>query len=246
MPTERSRSFGSVAELYDRYRPSPPAQLADELGPIEGRDVLEIAAGTGLVTRFLLGLGANVTIVEPDDQMRAVLERRSPQVTSIRASAEELPFEDATFDEVVVSSAWHWFTQPDATQEIARVLRDDGRLVVLANTFNEGHEWFAKLAQLRRSSPDLSGPAHRERVSSSLLAGPFGEERRFSIDWTWRRTIEEVVQLFHTYSGVITRPESERRQLEQVVRAEVSAMAPGGSINVPMVLRGVVARRLAR
>jgi SAM-dependent methyltransferase len=246
MPTQRSRSFGSVAELYDRYRPSPPAQLADELGPIEGRDVLEIAAGTGLVTRFLLGLGARVSVVEPDDQMRAVLERRSPQVTSISATAEALPFEDATFDEVVVSSAWHWFTQPDASDEIARVLRDAGRLVVLTNTFNEGHEWFAKLAQLRRQSADLSGPAHRERVATSLLNGAFGDERHFSVEWTWRRTNEEVVQLFHTYSGVITRPENERRALEQVVRAEVSAMAPSGSINVPMVLRGVVAGRLER
>jgi SAM-dependent methyltransferase len=245
MPSHRSRSFGSVAELYDRYRPAPPAQLAAELGPLEGRDVLEIGAGTGLVTRFLLGLGARVTAVEPDDQMRAVLERRSPQATAIRATAEELPLDDASFDEVVVSSAWHWFTQPEATVEIARVLRDGGRLVVLTNSFNPGHEWFAKLAELRRPS-ERPERARRDRGAAGIFAGPFADETRFAVEWTWTRTNEEVVQLFHTYSGVITRPAPERQQLEQVVRDELTRMAPGGSLDVPMVLRGVVARRLER
>jgi len=45
---------------------------------------------------------------------------------------------------------------------------------------------------------------------------------------------------------VITRPAPERQQLEQVVRDELTRMAPGGSLDVPMVLRGVVARRLER
>jgi SAM-dependent methyltransferase len=234
----RSRSFGSVAELYDRYRPSPPAELAGELGPLEGRDVLEIAAGTGLVTRFLLGLGARVTVAEPDDQMRAVLERRSPEVTSISATAEALPFADASFDEVVVSSAWHWFAQPAATIEIARVLRDAGRLVVLTNSLSPDHESFAQLAKLRRPSESPQ--------SDRILEGPFVNESRFVVEWSWARTHEEVAQLFRTYSGVITRPEPQRLQLEQVVRDELERMAPNGSIDVPMVLSGEVATRLAR
>ena len=245
MASHRSRSFGSVAELYDRYRPAPPDELAAQLGPLEGRDVLEIAAGTGLVTRFLFGRGARMTVVEPDDQMRAVLERRSPEVKSIRASAEVLPFDDASFDEVVVSSAWHWFAQPVATIEIARVLRDGGRLAVLTNSFNEGHEWFAKLAQLRRPTrrPEL---ARGDRLGAAIFEGPFAEESTFAVEWTWARTNEQVVQLFYTYSGVITRPAEERQHVEQVLRAELARIAPDGSLDVPMVLGGVVAKRLAR
>ena len=60
--------------------------------------------------------GRNVTAVEPDDAMRAVLERRSPDVRALAASAEALPFDDANFDAVLVSSAWHWFEQPARDQ----------------------------------------------------------------------------------------------------------------------------------
>ena len=115
----RGLSFGTVAEQYDALRPSPPPEAAEVLGDVRGLDVLEVAAGTGLWTRFLLELGARVTIVEPDDDMRAVLLGQSPQVTAWRASAEALPFTDATFDAVLVGSAWHWFEQPAATNEMA-------------------------------------------------------------------------------------------------------------------------------
>ncbi|MDE3065692.1 MAG: class I SAM-dependent methyltransferase, partial [Acidobacteriota bacterium] len=136
---ERARSFGSVAELYDRYRPSPPEEAAALLGPLAGRDVVEVAAGTGIVTRFLLSLGASVTAVEPDDQMRAVLARRTPGVRAVAGTAEDLPLPDSCADVVVTSSAWHWFAQPAASEEFARVLRDAGRLLILGNGLVRRH-----------------------------------------------------------------------------------------------------------
>ena len=87
----RGLRFGAVAELYDRYRPSPPDEASELFGDLTGRDVLEVAAGTGLWTRFLLDLGASMTIVEPDDEMRSVLERRSPSVRSLAGKAETCP-----------------------------------------------------------------------------------------------------------------------------------------------------------
>src|SRR5665213_3734438 len=101
MAPRRAYSFGFVAEQYDAFRPAPPRALADVVGSLQGLDVLEIAAGTGLVTRFLLSLGATMTVVEPDDDMRAVLVRKGPRVTASRGVAEALPFDDASFDLVV-------------------------------------------------------------------------------------------------------------------------------------------------
>ena len=246
MNQERARSFGSIAELYNRYRPSPPPALADLLGPLEGLDVLEIAAGTGLVTRFLAERGARVTALEPDDAMRAVLEDRTPGVVAFRGVAEDLPFADASFDVVVASSAWHWFSQPTATDEIARVLRDRGRVVVLGNGFDRQHGWLEDLGALREPTDQSFGARRAHEAKEDLAVGPFDDLVDIEIDWTWRRTPEELSLLFRTYSGVITRPADEQDQLTATVRAALEALARDGVIVTPMALRGVLATRRVR
>jgi ubiquinone/menaquinone biosynthesis C-methylase UbiE len=151
---KRGLTFGSVAQQYDEFRPGPPATAAELFGDISGTDVLEVGAGTGKWTRFLVELGAVVTVVEPDDDMRAVLVRRSPNVRALQGAAERLPVDEGSFDTVLVSSAWHWFEQPDATNEMARVLRDHGRLAVLWNGFSRDVAWIASLAELRERPND--------------------------------------------------------------------------------------------
>jgi SAM-dependent methyltransferase len=238
----RAQSFGAVAELYDQYRPPPPEEAASLLGDLHGLDVLEVAAGTGIWSRFLLGLGATLTVVEPDDQMRAVLVRRSPEVHALVGTAESLPVEDASFDVVSVSSAWHWFQQPDATIEMARVLRDGGRLFVQWNGFGRDVEWVNELSKLR----DQSVRRRSWRAAELSDAGLFHDVRDFSIDWTWRRTIEELVQHFGTYSGVIARTDEERQRLRERVEAHLAAVTTDGVVDVPMTLRGTVAVRSVR
>ena len=152
----RGLKFGTVAEQYDRYRPSPPDTAADLLGDIRGHDVLEVGAGTGKLTRFLLELGAQMSIIEPDDDMRKVLVRQSPEVTVLSGRAESVPVADASFDAIISSSAWHWFTQPDATNEFARVLRDNGMLYVWWNGFSRDVPWMAELTQMRERDDDVN------------------------------------------------------------------------------------------
>ena len=78
-----------------------------------------------------------VTVVEPDDDMRAVLERRSPEVTALAGRGRErCRSTTRRSTRSLVSSAWHWFEQPAATNEMARVLRDGGPLFVLWNGFS--------------------------------------------------------------------------------------------------------------
>jgi SAM-dependent methyltransferase len=245
MSENRARSFGAVAELYDRFRPAPPAGAASLLGDLHGLKVLEVAAGTGLWSRFLVELGADLTIVEPDDHMRAVLERRSPRIHALVGTAESLPVADASFDVVVISSAWHWFQQPEATNEMARVLRDSGRLFVLWNGFSRDVAWVQELTKLRS---DAGGPKIRPRgwTAAELSGGFFGDVTEFSVDWQWRRTTEELVSLFGTYSGVIIRSDDERATIDRTVRRRVENVAVDGVLGVPMTLRGTVATRLAR
>jgi SAM-dependent methyltransferase len=245
MSDQRAQSFGAIAELYDRYRPTPPRGAASLLGDLHGLNVLEVAAGTGIWSRFLLELGATLTIVEPDEKMRAVLERRSPQVRSLVGTAESLPVGDASFDVVVISSAWHWFRQPEATNEMARVLVDDGRLFVLWNGFSRDVAWVDELTKLRDSH---RGPSMRPRSwrASEVDSGLFRDVTELSLNWPWRRTTDEVVSLFGTYSGDIIRSDEERAKTREFLRARLEAVSVEGIIDVPMTLRGTKATRLAR
>lgn len=105
--------------------------LADAAG-----DVLEVGAGTGLnLPRYGTAV-ERLTLTEPDPSMLRRLERAAAQselnTTVLRAPAEDLPFEDATFDTVVCALVLCGVSdQPRAVREMRRVLKPDGRLLLL-------------------------------------------------------------------------------------------------------------------
>jgi SAM-dependent methyltransferase len=241
----RGLKFGTVAEQYDRFRPSPPASAADLVGDLRGRDVLEVGAGTGKLTRFLLGLGANVSVIEPDDDMRNVLVRRSPEVTVLSGRAESVPVDDASFDVVISSSVWHWLTQPDATNELARVMRDNGMLHVWWNGFSRDVPWMAELTKMRERDDDVNRRPRGWRAELDPN-GPFIDARDFVLDWEFPRTADEVVGYFGTYSGTIVAGDDFQRALEARVRGRLFELFGDGDVVLPMTLRGTIARRRPR
>jgi SAM-dependent methyltransferase len=241
----RGLKFGTVAENYDLYRPGPPEAAQELAGDLRGLDVLEVGAGTGKLTRYLLELGAKVSVIEPDEDMRKVLTRRSPDVHVLLGQAESVPAGDASFDAVFSSSAWHWFTQPDATIELARVLRDNGTLQVWWNGFSRDVPWMVELTKLREREDDVN-KRPRGWHARFALDGPFVDEQDFSIDWVWPRTVDEVVANFATYSGAIIRSEADQRDLSEKVRALLVESFGDNVIELPMTLRGTTARRRPR
>jgi SAM-dependent methyltransferase len=127
--SELRLSFGRVAETYDRVRPPYSQVLLDrarealELDP--SARVLDLAAGTGRLTRELRRRFADVVAVEPDERMRAV------HGSALEGSAEAIPLEDASVDAVFVGEAFHWFDPAAAIPEVARVLRPRGGLATI-------------------------------------------------------------------------------------------------------------------
>ncbi len=134
-------AFESSAASYERGRPGYPAEavalLARELGIGPGARVLDLACGTGKLTRQLLESGASVIGMEPLPAMRAEFAVVLPDVELLDGSAEAIGLPDASIDVVTVAQAFHWFDPPKALAEIARVLRPGGGLAALWNEADE-------------------------------------------------------------------------------------------------------------
>jgi len=241
----RGLKFGTVAEQYDTFRPDTPEGAVLYSGDLTGKRVLDVGAGTGKLTRFLLRHGAIVSVIEPDEDMRKILTRRSPEVGVLLGSAESVPAEDASFDAVFSSSAWHWFTQPEATNEFARVLRDNGALHVWWNGASRDVPWVRELTAMRER-PNDTGRRPRGWTAEIDPDGPFIDAENFQLDWMWPRTIDEIVGSFATYSGAIIQGEEAQGELQERVRQRLIEEFRESPIEMPMTLRGTNARRRTR
>jgi ubiquinone/menaquinone biosynthesis C-methylase UbiE len=128
------------AALYDTVgKSSENAGMRDErhelLAGAEGATI-EIGAGTGLNLEHYPDAVTRLVLVEPEEHMRRRLSRRLEGLCRsaeiVEASAEDLPFPDATFDTAVITLVLCSVPSQDAAlAEIARVLKPDGRLLFL-------------------------------------------------------------------------------------------------------------------
>jgi SAM-dependent methyltransferase len=228
---EFARSFGSVASLYDAARPDYPPEALDRpieaLGLAADAGVVDLAAGTGKLTRRLGEHFAGVVAIEPDDRMRSVLEA-SVRTAAVRAgAADAIPLGDATADAVFVGDAFHWFATAAAVAEIARVLRPGGGLVLLWNDWWTSEPGLPEEAQ--RSFDEIWARTGRADAQAELDewrrafdASPFADLEEARIGWELELTAERFVSLLLTPSGMAALPDGERDELRRTLERSVS------------------------
>jgi SAM-dependent methyltransferase len=141
-------AFADVATAYEHGRPGYPEDAVRWLVGDAPRDVVDLGAGTGKLTRSLVELGHRVTAVEPLDEMRAQLEGALQGVRALAGSAEAIPLPDAAADVVTCAQAFHWFDHAVALPEIARALRPRGRLALVWNSRDDCDPWMARLSEI--------------------------------------------------------------------------------------------------
>jgi SAM-dependent methyltransferase len=145
-----------------------------------GGTVLDLAAGTGKLTRPLLAVGLEVIAVEPVAEMRSALPA---SVRALEGTAEAIPLADGDVDGVVVGQAFHWFDGDAALAEIHRVLRPEGLLALLWNTRVESDPVNLAIDELldpyRRGAPTQRSDAWRAAFDRSTRFAPL-EERDFA------------------------------------------------------------------
>jgi SAM-dependent methyltransferase len=182
-----ARGFELAPKPYEIGRPTYPPdaveRLVSELGIGPGKRVLDLAAGTGKLTRLLVPTGAELVAVEPVEGMRGALSASLPGVEALAGTAESIPLPDASVDAVTVGQAFHWFDGDAALAEIHRVLRPSGRLGLIWNVKDESVDWIEKLGGIMESyrgdAPRVASGAWKDAFDRTKLFAPL-QRARFS------------------------------------------------------------------
>jgi SAM-dependent methyltransferase len=217
-----------AADDYVRGRPGYPPEivgwLRDALGLGPGATAVDLGAGTGKFTPYLLETGARVIAVEPVDEMRGKLSAALPQVEALAGTAEAIPLSDASADAVVCAQSFHWFATPRAMAEIHRVLKAGGRLGLVWNRRDPRVGWAARLDQIVHGL-DRDAPSYRTGEWRRLFPAPgFGplQERRFPHSHTGPPE-DVILGRVRSTSFVATRRPKERARIEDEVRALIAS-----------------------
>jgi ubiquinone/menaquinone biosynthesis C-methylase UbiE len=218
-------AFGAAAADYERARPSYPHEaielLRRHLGVGPGRRVLDLAAGTGKLTRLLAGTGADVVAVEPVEGMRAQLAQAVPEVEVLDGTAEAIPLPDADVDAVTVAQAFHWFRFDEALAEIRRVLRPGGGLAILFNERDERVPWVRVWNEAIEWHSRRISYYQRTDWAAVLADGGFGEVGHADVEWVQPMTRELVASRVRSVSYVAEMDEAAQQDFVDRVLALV-------------------------
>ena len=149
--------------------------------------VLEIGAGTGLNLPYYPARLDALVLSEPEEGMARRLERRGarerPDARVVRASADALPFPDASFDAVVSTMVLCTVPDPEAAvAEVRRVLRPGGRLLYLEHVRGDGPlgRWQDSVAPAWAT---FAAGCRCDRPTHDLLDRAFTLERTVRAEW---------------------------------------------------------------
>jgi SAM-dependent methyltransferase len=202
--------------------------------------VVDLGAGTGKLTRALVGRAETVVAVEPDPGMRRVLSELLPGISLLAGAGEDIPLRDGYADAVVVGQAWHWVDPMRAVPEVARVLRPGGSLGLVWNDRDERDPWIQALSSLLDeygTSPDAD--------YEPVVGAPFGPLDTAEVAWTHEVPVANVIDMITSRSYVIALPDDRRAELVNRLRilADEASNRATGLVPVPYVTRGYRAVR---
>jgi len=219
--------FSSAAGNYARVRPTYARQAIGAMAEaIPVGPVLDVGAGTGILTGQLRRAGLEMHACEPLPEMLAHLRRALPEVPSMSAVAESLPVRTGTYGGVTIAQAFHWMDHRVTLGEVSRVLIDDGVLALVWNVRDESVGWVGDLTDLiERRSGGRPYADERELDWSEVVEGSGGFAHLLTQRWAnpVSASVERIVQRVRSTSFVAMMDNRSRASLETEVRELLAA-----------------------
>lgn len=187
-PTKR---FSKTVEHYLAYRPGYPVQITrfmkKALGLKPRHTIADIGSGTGKMSLILLKKGNPVFGVEPNADMRHAAEelfRDHPNFHSIDGTAEETNLPDRSVDFITVAQAFHWFHPQKTKSEFQRILKDNGKILLIWNNRIDEKSAFMQAYDdfLKRWATDYEATSLR-KIDHEILSDFFAPKKYFSKDF---------------------------------------------------------------
>ncbi|WP_369368472.1 class I SAM-dependent methyltransferase [Streptomyces sp. CG4] len=237
-----AQSYGTDAERYDRTRPRYPDAMVERIiAAGQGRDVLDVGAGTGIAGLAFQAAGCRVLGVEPDPRMAEFARRKGLEVEV--ATFEDWDPAGRTFDTLIAGTAWHWIDPVAGAAKAARTLRPGGRLALFWNAFRPTRDvaeaFAAVYARVLPASPiyqrAMAGPESYAgmvaRMSDGLArSGAFDAPEQWHFDWDRRYTRDAWLDQVPTFGGHGRLPPAELDALLAGLADAIDAM--GGSFTM--------------
>lgn len=157
--------FTNKVAAYVKYRPSYPQELVDylvcEVGLSQSSVVADVGAGTGILTKLLADKVNKIFAVEPNFNMRTACIQYCIDFNSfvaIDGSAEETNLPDKSVNFITVAQAFHWFDRQKTRVEFQRILKTNGKVILIWNSRVPESELIKENDELcRRLCPEFKG-----------------------------------------------------------------------------------------
>jgi SAM-dependent methyltransferase len=218
--------YSRNAAVYDSGRPTYHPELVRRVvDRYCSGVVVELGAGTGIFTRQIVDLGANVIAIEPVVSMRSALVEAVPEADVRLGAAEDIPMGDNSADTIVASQSFHWFSYREALDEIHRVIKPGGHLLTVWNVRDESVDWVAAYTKIVDTyvgdTPRHRNMGWRRAINSDARFGSIDEWR---IDNPVPTTADGVVNRALSTSFIGAQPDSVQADVGDEIRALVDPL----------------------
>ena len=251
-----SRSFDTVAELYDTYRPSYPAPLVEQIlsttGIPNGGRILEIGSGTGKATMLFAQRGYSILCIEPGKHLAEIARKKLATFSKVKfqvTTFEDWESKGDLFDLVISAQAFHWVTQEIRYEKTAHVLKPMRYLAIFWNHYlpleDSIHQKINQVYQ--RYAPELASDKPNAHKDSQYWINELSENDYFDLmevkrfPWSEAYSTQHYLGLLNTYSDHLRLSEERRQQLFAAIKEALKQ--EGGRIEKPYEAVAYIARK---